>query len=323
MRPSDNWKPRFGKLLIILGVAVALSVLITDLVSGQASVGAAPNHEAHGTEPPVAHSPVSIGLALMGPGILLAGLILDNLRSLRSLHTLSLVAGLTLLYADGLLHLLAVVEHLGEPLSASFFIFAGGVQVVAVPLARGRERLLWWVGVALTLFFIELYVLTRIIPPPFSFEPESLESLGTLSKATEVGILAALGVFFGPRMVPMRLRSALVHRRSFALLFVGASASLTTFNLEVQWYWRFLPVTVFVLASFLIIGLVTYAALAYYLKTGLLAGLTWVFAVMLLTLHSLYVVNYALAALAFPVVLCIVSGILLAAPIVSTWVKGW
>lgn len=319
---SDKWKTRLGKLLILLGIAIALGVLLSDLLANQASIGAVSNHGGHGDEPSIAHSPISIAMALLGPAIMLTGLLLSHLKSLRSVHTLSLIAGLTLLYADGLVHWLAVVEHLGEPSSATFFILAGGVQVAAVPLARGRERLLWWVGVALTVFFVELYLLTRIVPPPLSLEPESLESLGTLSKAMELGVLVALGVFFGPRIVPMRLRGSVVHGPSLALLFIGASASLITINLEVQWYWWVLPVTGFVVTSFLIIGLIAYTALAYYLQTGLLAGMTWSFALMLITLHGLYAVNYARAALAFPLLLCIVSGSLLAASMFSYKGRG-
>jgi hypothetical protein len=221
------------------------------------------------------------------------------------------VAGLTLLYADGLLHWLAVLEHLGEPLSAIFFLVAGGVQVGAVPLVLRRERALWWVGVALTVFFIELYVITRIVPPPFSLEPESIESLGTLSKGTELALLVVLGVFFGSRMVPAKLKGALLHGPSLALLFLGVLASLITINLEAYWYWWLLPVMVVVPSLFLLMGVAAYAGLAYYLRTGLLAGLTWSFVAMAIIVHGLYAVKYASAALAFPLILCVASGGLL------------
>ncbi len=317
-------RSRLGKLLLIFGIVLALGVLLADLVAVPPSTAASSSHAAHGAVVVApAHSPVAIGLALLGPAIVLAGLVLSIPGSFRSVQWVGIVAGLTLLYADGLLHWLAVLEHLGEPLSVVFFIVAGGVQVAAVPLVLRRERALWWVGVALTVFFIELYLATRVVPPPFSLEPESLESLGALSKGIELAVLVTLGLFFGARMVPLRLKGALVHLPSLALLFLGVLASLITNDLEVYLYWWLLPMTVFVLSSFLLMGVAAYAGLAHYLRTGLLVGLTWSLASMVIIVHGLYAVNYARAALAFPLLLCIVSGGLLAASMISYRGRIW
>ena len=116
-------------------------------------------------------------------------------------------------------------------------------------------------------------------------------------------------------------RVSRLHRhqtRSTAAVFghlsvLGASVSLVTINLEVQWYWWVLSLTASVLTAFLIIGLIAHAALAHYLKTGYLVGITWSFALMLITLHVVYAVDYARASLAFPLLLCVVSGTLLTA----------
>ncbi len=317
--------------MVVFGVVLALGALLADLVTSESSAATLSVHASHGSGAVVvAHSPNAIALALLGPPIVLAGLSLMHLQSLRSAKVLSLVAGLTLLYADGLVHWLAVLEHLGEPLYAAFFIVGGAVQVGAVLLVRRHERALWWLGVALTVFFIELYVLVLVVPAPFSVEPESLTSLGTLSKGFELALLASLGIFYGPRMVPTRLRIAVVHGPSLALLFLGALASLITIDLERYWYWWprlvFLPDTVlvvsvsntvFVFTLLLVTGLVAFATLAYYLRTGLLVGLTWSMAAMITILHGLYAVYYAGAALTFPLLLCIVSGVLLPASILK------
>ncbi len=224
--------------MVVFGVVLALGVLLADLVASESSSAILSVHASHGSGAVVvAHSTIAIALALLGPPIVLAGLSLMHLQSLRSAKVLSLVAGLTLLYADGLVHWLAVLEHLGEPLYAAFFIVGGAVQVGAVLLVRRRERALWWLGVAFTVFFIELYVLVLVVPAPFSVEPESLTSLGTLSKGFELALLASLGIFYGPRMVPTRLRKAVVHGPSLALLFLGALASLITIDVERYWYW--------------------------------------------------------------------------------------
>ena len=100
-------------------------------------------------------------------------------------------------------------------------------------------------------------------------------------------------------------------------------ASLITVNLEVYWYWWLLSGMVFVLTAFLLIGLVAYASLAYFLRTGLLVGLTWSIAVMVIIVHGLYAVNYAGAALAFPLLLCVVSAGLLAASMFSYHEQSW
>ena len=310
MRPLDKRKSRLGKLLLVIGLASALGALLADLTATPASAASSAGHT-HGANlaAPV-HSPVSVGFALLGPAFVLAGLIL-SFPGPRSIRWAGLVAGLSLLYVDGLLHWLAVLEHLGEPLSAVFFGVAGAIQVGIVPLVLRRERLLWWIGVALTVFFIELYVITRIIPPPFSLEPESVESLGTISKGVELALLMALGVFFGSRMVPARLKNALLHGPSLTLLFLGVVASLITINLEAYWYQLLLPGTAFVFTALLLISLIAFATFAYYLPTGLSVALTWSTAAMVIIVHSLYAVNYASTALTFPFSLCLVSGGLL------------
>ena len=301
-----------GKLFLVLSVALALGLLIADMMVARSSAAALVGGGGHGVETVApAHSPISIAFAVLGPAVVLMGLLLSHPGSLRPVQSGGLVAGLTLLYADGLVHWLAVLEHLGEPPSVAFFLVAGGVQVGAVPLIRHRQRVIWGVGVALTLFLIELYIITRIVPPPFSFRPESVETLGVVSKGIEFAVLAALGVFFGPQIVPMRLRRSLVQGPSLALLFLGALASLITIDLEVYWYWWLFSMMAFVVTGALLIGLIAHAALAYYLRTGFLVGLTWSFAAMIVIVHGIYAVNYASAALVFPLLLCIVSGGLL------------
>lgn len=309
----NNRSIKPGTLLVILGVVVGVSALLSDVSAGQAEQSIQSGHAGHGaTAATITHSSIAIALAFFGTAIILSGLVLSYPESLMSVRALALPVGLTLLYADGLLHWMAVLEHLTEPLSAAFFIGSEAVQVGAVLLIRRREKLLWWAGVALTVFFIELYVITRIVPPPFSLEPEAVESLGTLSKVVEVGILIALALFFGPKIVPARLRIAVVSVPSFTFLFLGVIASLVVINFEVYRYWWVLSESAFLVTSLLLAALVIYASLAHYLRAGLLVGLTRSFATMLIILHSIYAVNYAEAGLVLPLLLCILTGSLLA-----------
>ncbi len=62
----------------------------------------------------------------------------------------------------------------------------------------------------------------------------------------------------------------------------------------------FVSNTVFVFTLLLVIGLVAFATLAYYLRTGLLVGMTWNMTAMVTILHGLYAVHYSSAALIFP-----------------------
>lgn len=159
-------------------------------------------------------------------------------------------------------------------------------------------------------------MITRIVPPPFSLEPEAVESLGTISKVFEVGTLVALALFFGPRIIPARLSIAVANDTSFTFLFLGVITSLIVNNFEVYSYWWVLSGKAFLVTSFLLIGLVVYGSLAHYLRKGLLVGLTWSFAVMVIILHGIYALDYANAGLAFPLLLCVLSGTLLAASMV-------
>ena len=89
-------------------------------------------------------------------------------------------------------------------------------------------------------------------------------------------------------------------------------ASLVVTNFEVYRYWWVLSESAFLVTSLLLAALVIYASLAHYLRAGLLVGLTWSFATMLIILHSIYAVNYAEAGLVLPLLLCILTGSLLA-----------
>jgi len=79
----------------------------------------------------------------------------------------------------------------------------------------------------------------------------------------------------------------------------------------------FVSNTVFVFTLLLVIGLVAFATLAYYLRTGLLVGMTLNMTAMVTILHGLYAVHYSSAALIFPLLLCIVSGVLLPASMLA------
>ena len=188
-------------------VVLAVGALLLDL-----SVAPPPAAHAiggHGTQVlptgPTGHPPFAIGLAFAGTILAALGVIFTR-PAVSGTRGLGLVAGLALLYADGIVHWFAILEHLGEPASALFFLATGAVQVAAVPLALRGERILWWVGVALTAFLVVLFAVTRLVPTPFALVLEPAEPLGLLSKGLEAGILGAMGAFFGRRIIPWGAR---------------------------------------------------------------------------------------------------------------------
>ncbi len=109
----------------------------------------------------------------------------------------ALVGGLSLLYADGLLHWFAILEHIGAVPFMWFFAVSGAVQVFAIPFALRSERVAWWSGVALSVFFLVLYAAVLVAPEPLNVEPEGVTGLGLLSKAAELGILGGMAGYSG------------------------------------------------------------------------------------------------------------------------------
>jgi len=208
---------RMADWTILLALVLAVGAFLTVL----AAAPPADHGGEHGGPSEVAQAvsfpPVSIAFAIAGTGAAAVGLALGaSLRPDRSRAT-ALAVGLTLLYADGFVHWFAIPEHLahvGAEATIAFFLAIGAIQVFAVPLAFRRENVLWWTGVALTVFLIALFAVTRFVAPPFATEPEPIEALGLLSKALEIGILTAMGVYFGRRIVPWGIRKTAVPIRS-------------------------------------------------------------------------------------------------------------
>lgn len=135
--PHSNRSIKLGTFLVVLSIVAGVGALLIDVFTGQAEQSTPSGHAGHGaTAATITHSSIAIALAFFGTAIILAGTVLSYPESLTSVRALLLPLGLTMLYADGLLHWLAVLEHLTEPLSAAFFIGSGAVQVGAIPFIR-------------------------------------------------------------------------------------------------------------------------------------------------------------------------------------------
>ena len=302
-----------GQILIVVAVIASLLIPILDVAQAPPSAPAEPGHGAPGTTS-ISHSPDAVWVAAEGIVTLLVGLGLAVPGVLRSERTFALVSALGLLYLDGLIHWFAILEHLAEPLSAAFFAVAGALQVLAIPVILRRERALWWVGVVLTVFFIELFFVARFVPPPFAVEPESFEGTGLLSKAAELILLAALAVYFRGDFVPSRLRVPFGSRAFIGVLLAGAVVSDAVAGLEALW--GFLPLEVFTLAVLLLFAFVIAAVATHFRPRGSTAAIAWLGASTLALGHVLYAWYYTTLSVILPLLLCIVGGATLGAPMV-------
>ena len=302
-----------GQILIMVAVIASLLIPILDVAQAPPSPPAQHGQGAPGTTS-ISHSPDAVWVAAEGTLTLLVGLGLAVPGVLRSERAFALVSGLGLLYVDGLIHWFAILEHLAEPLSAAFFAVAGGLQVLAIPILLRRERALWWVGVLLTVFFIELFFVARFVPPPFAVEPESFEGTGLLSKAAELALLAALAVYFRADFVPSRLRVPFRKRAFVGALLAGAVVTDAVAGLEA--FWGLLPFQVFALAVLLLLVFVIASVATYMQPRGSTAAIAWLGASTLALGHVLFAWYFVTVSLVLPLLLCIVGVATIGAPIV-------
>src|SRR5438445_12031848 len=97
-----------------------------------------------------------------------------------------------LFLADGSLHLYAFNDHLGDLFSATFFAFFSAVQLAAafvIPYTKYRLESLW---LAITVFLILAYVVTRTMAVwPIGFV-EEVEPLGIVSQLVELATVLVL-----------------------------------------------------------------------------------------------------------------------------------
>ncbi len=303
-----------GQWALVLALVLAVGALLVDL-----SVAPPPTaHDVgHGAQlPPAAapgHPASATGLAVASVVFAALGVAMIVPRTPTLSKAYALVFGLTLLYAAGLVHWFAILEHLGAPLTAVFFLATGAAQIAVTPLAIRRQALLWWIGVAFTAFLIALYAASRFAPPPLGLESEPVESLDLWAIGAEGGALVALGLYFRGRMVSTRLTNTVVHGPPFAILLVATLAIDAIIGVEASW--GLLPFTAFLLAALLLLALIVSAALAHVRRSWPAVGLTWALAVTLIGLNISQASYFASASLTVPVVLCLTSALLLGAPL--------
>ena len=303
-----------GNLLLAAGVVLAVVALLVDLSGVPPS--APPGHgEPGGPGPRANHPLVAITLGFLGTEAVVLGSSLRAPRSVAIPRGAALVSAMGLLYVDGILHWFAVAEHVGSGPNVTFFLVTGAVQVFSVRLALSRKRILWWVGVAFTIFLIALYAATRVVPLPFESEPEPLETLGLLSKGVEIGLLIALAAYLGRDVVPSRLRGVPRGTAGFALLLVGAAATGLTVSLEATW--GLLPALVVVTSVALAAALGAGTAGLYLFRIRRLLRPIMAVTAALLAGHAGYAANYATLSLLGPFVMCVGSGFVLGVALVT------
>ncbi len=307
-----GWRVGVGWSLILVAVVFAAAVPALDIL--QAPQAAAPPVHGHVTTQAtsIVHSSGAIAIAVELLLTLVVGLGLVVPGVLTSARGFALVAGLSLLYADGLLHWFAILEHVGAVPFMWFFAVSGAVQIFAIPFALRWERVAWWSGVALSVFFVVLYGAVLIVPEPLGVEPEGVTVLGLLSKAAELGVLVGMAGYFGTRIVPAILRRLLQNRRLVELLLVGSV--LTAAIAGVEALWNLLSIPVFMMTAVLLVAFILSLAVAHRRESTPAAATAWVLAFSLGLGHLLYAAYYSLLGLVAPLSLCIVGAASIAAP---------
>ena len=179
--------------MIVLGLAITVVGFYSDYVV-HSQLTDHVDHEP-GLGPPT-HDLAAIGLSVMGGGVASIGLGFLIGKEMGNRFGVVKYAALVLILADGLIHLLALNEHLDFLLFAGFFLAVGLGQIALPVLALRRDRLLVYAGIASSVVLIALFVYTRVLPPPFHDDPEPVETLGILSKAIEVATIGLLASLF-------------------------------------------------------------------------------------------------------------------------------
>jgi hypothetical protein len=99
-----------------------------------------------------------------------------------------------LMIAAGLIHLVIAPLHWAHsPAHGWFHLLSGGAEIVwGVLFWRKPSMVLCRTGMVMAGSLIVLWLITRVLPAPFTHEPEEMEGFGILSKLSEAMGIAAL-----------------------------------------------------------------------------------------------------------------------------------
>lgn len=99
----------------------------------------------------------------------------------------------------GIIHLVLAPIHVTHaPAHGLFFLVVGLAQIVwAIMVWRQPSLKLYYVGAVMAGWLIILYGVTRLLPAPFSHDPEAIQSIDIVCKLCEgVGMISLLMLIF-------------------------------------------------------------------------------------------------------------------------------
>lgn len=179
---------RFGAetAFVLGGLAVIAVGWVTDLLTAIA----AGSHAEHAATSSFFSR---VNFVFLGVGLAAIGVAYEHHAHLLRNPTLTLryFAGY-LIFIDGVLHLFAFNDHLEHPIQAAFFAVIAVAQMIiglALPRLPARYDLAW---IALLVFLLVLYILSRTMVLWPSDEIEPVDSLGIISKVVEIVAIATL-----------------------------------------------------------------------------------------------------------------------------------
>lgn len=310
---SEERSHGMGNWLMAAALLFAVGSLLVDLSAAQGAGG-----HAHGEAGEVvAHPAAALAIGALSTLLAFAAVSVFRSHTLPSRRRVAVVVALGLLFADGVVHLLAVLDHVGAPFNAAFFLVVGFAQVLGVFAAAKRDKVLWWIGVPLSIFLVAAYVARPILPPPFEAEANLIEPFGLLSKGLEVLVLLALVAYFGRAIVPARARTWFARIPTQTAFTAGLVAAIAA--LAVDSTFRFAP-PAFLVAFALLAALGIALALgARYFEKLDLRRLTWLAVGALFVGHLAFLAYHASGPDVVPLFACVpatsVLGIGLFAPL--------
>jgi len=176
-----------GLELILIGIMAAVGAIAWEL---SALLVAAETHVGH--EEAVVHNAVATVVVILGVLLAAVGTRLILRSRFEAPEGYALLVASSAMFADGILHLEVVGEHLQILPYAIFFVAAGGTQLaLGFGLLRARP-LVYLVSSLVTIMLIVIFFVARFVALPFSEGVESFEAIGLLSKALEFAALSAV-----------------------------------------------------------------------------------------------------------------------------------
>jgi len=160
-------------MLIAIGLSLGVGAAALDYLGSVTSEVTDSHHHVAGGEgasEAQTHSTEVWILSMSGVGLIGLGLFVMGWNE-RNREKAVLMVAVFLMFSDGIVHLIALSEHLEVTAIAAFFLVSGVAQIAMSPALLREWRFAPPLSILGTMSLIVLFIVTRIIAPPFHDEP--------------------------------------------------------------------------------------------------------------------------------------------------------